>query len=173
MDRYSTLALSWPRSRWASNVFYGAYTHLSRTEHKFRKIGLGSCMFKQLVQSEYADASGFAICWSTPIARIEGASGRDAQREVSVSVFRKNGFRRIGRTSFFAFRPDITLFAHAHCVHRCSWPRAACARSPQCDWRNVEECVDSRKWGCTCGGVPRNGSPRACDNASWVGSVRI
>ncbi|KAK0499412.1 ankyrin repeat family protein [Armillaria luteobubalina] len=67
------------------------------TVHKNRRQGIGSFILKKLFESDYVQPNDIVISW--PVSR-------DASNDTLVSFFRKNGFRRIGRTNFLGYSPN-------------------------------------------------------------------
>ncbi|EMD30887.1 hypothetical protein CERSUDRAFT_163665 [Gelatoporia subvermispora B] len=88
------------------------YIESVMVEASFRNAGLASWMLNKLIQSEHVALSGFMICLPAPIIEPTNEVNFTAQVELVVNFFRKNGYRRIGRTSFFAYTPNTTHPSH-------------------------------------------------------------
>ncbi|KAK0190291.1 ankyrin repeat family protein [Armillaria mellea] len=73
------------------------------TVHKNRRQGIGSFVLKKLFESKYVQEKDIVISW--PVSR-------DASNEALVAFFRKNGFRRIGRTNFLGYSPNPNHPSH-------------------------------------------------------------
>ncbi|KAG6908198.1 hypothetical protein DXG01_005787 [Tephrocybe rancida] len=64
-------------------------------------------MLENLVASEYVKDTDNLMCWPVPENnRSMGSQAFKSLKEKQLGFFRKNGFRRIGRTAFFGFSPD-------------------------------------------------------------------
>ncbi|KIJ65695.1 hypothetical protein HYDPIDRAFT_39613 [Hydnomerulius pinastri MD-312] len=81
-----------------------------------RDKGVGSEMLKQLINSEHLMEHGFVVCWPAPDLNrhlpVSEAQFQTEQDRVN-HFFRLNGFRRIGRTQFFAYSPDPSHPSHS------------------------------------------------------------
>ncbi|KAK0439244.1 ankyrin repeat family protein [Desarmillaria tabescens] len=73
------------------------------TVHKDRRQGIGSFVLQKLFESEYVQDEDIVISW--PVSR-------DASNDILVAFFRKNGFRRIGRTNFLGYSPNPNHPSH-------------------------------------------------------------
>ncbi|KAJ6590025.1 hypothetical protein DFH09DRAFT_1027257 [Mycena vulgaris] len=66
--------------------------------------GVGTWMLKQFLGSNHVQIDDTVICWPSPINSINKEVWT-AARDMQVAFFRKNHFRRIGRTVFFGYSP--------------------------------------------------------------------
>ncbi|KAF7289319.1 Ankyrin repeat family protein [Mycena indigotica] len=73
-------------------------------EEALRGQGIGSWMLDKFLHSKHVEENDTVTCWPTPMG-IEGELWEDAKNR-QVAFFRKNHFRRIGRTVFFAYSPN-------------------------------------------------------------------
>ncbi|KAK7032909.1 ankyrin repeat family protein [Favolaschia claudopus] len=71
----------------------------------YRKQGLGSWALQRLYSSEYVDKDDKILCWPSPIPRPPSEQWIPVFDGI-VEFFRKAGYRRVGRTSFFAYSLD-------------------------------------------------------------------
>ncbi|KIM47235.1 hypothetical protein M413DRAFT_440719 [Hebeloma cylindrosporum] len=70
---------------------------------EYRSRGVGSYLLQKILASYCV---GHAFCWPTPIASNK-PKAEWAQEQADITAFyRKNGFRRVGLTSFLAYSPD-------------------------------------------------------------------
>ncbi|RDB26046.1 hypothetical protein Hypma_006134 [Hypsizygus marmoreus] len=74
-------------------------------DEKYRNKGIGSWMVKKLVESPHVQKDDTLVCWPSP-TDVEDKAAWTALQDKQISFFRKNGFRRIGRTNFFGYSPD-------------------------------------------------------------------
>ncbi|KAI1798318.1 hypothetical protein LXA43DRAFT_1088432 [Ganoderma leucocontextum] len=78
----------------------------------YRRKGVGSFLLQRLAHSEHAPPGTFLIAWPAPEPDLSAAGpSEDAweqQRTISVDLFLKNQFRRIGRTCFLAYATEPT-----------------------------------------------------------------
>ncbi|KAF8574034.1 hypothetical protein K439DRAFT_1399345 [Ramaria rubella] len=102
---------------WGDEMDYGILIYIvdMSVEFKFRRCGVGSWMLQQLLSSGHLPDDGFLVCWPSPSGTdvtLKAAGHTQPQRvfeelqEAQIRFFRKNHFRRVGRTSFFAFSPN-------------------------------------------------------------------
>ncbi|KAK0491408.1 ankyrin repeat family protein [Armillaria novae-zelandiae] len=74
-------------------------THINVVE-KYQRRGIGSLMLNKLFDSEHVQDEDFVMCWPFPISR------ENSDDPGLFSFFRKNKFRRVGRTKFFGYSPS-------------------------------------------------------------------
>ncbi|KAF8066502.1 ankyrin repeat family protein [Lyophyllum atratum] len=72
---------------------------------KYRGKGLGSWMLGKLLAAAFVTEGDTVACRPTPINVEEKAEWANITQK-QVAFFRKNGFRRIGRTCFFGYSPN-------------------------------------------------------------------
>ncbi|OBZ78418.1 hypothetical protein A0H81_02167 [Grifola frondosa] len=72
----------------------------------FRNKGVGSLMLKKLLESPYVGEHDYIIAWPALTESIKDRKVWNAKKAELVNFFRKNNFRRIGRTEFFACAKD-------------------------------------------------------------------
>ncbi|KAH0589556.1 hypothetical protein H2248_005291 [Termitomyces sp. 'cryptogamus'] len=79
-------------------------------EEKYRGKGIGSFTLKKFVTSEHINKRHDTVmCWPTPELReVTGDIKWKKLKEKQVAFFRKNGFRRVGRTGIFGYSPKAT-----------------------------------------------------------------
>ncbi|KAJ7108467.1 ankyrin repeat family protein [Mycena crocata] len=70
--------------------------------HRGQEVGTWS--LQQFLGSEYVQTGDTVICWPTPVG-IRDKDAWKATRNRQIGFFRKNKFRRIGRTGFFGYSP--------------------------------------------------------------------
>ncbi|KAJ7503118.1 ankyrin repeat family protein [Mycena galericulata] len=75
-----------------------------RVKKSHRGQGVGTWTLLQLLGSEHVRPDDTVICCPTP-ARIDDVNIWNAVRNKQIAFFRKNQFRRIGRTHFFGYSP--------------------------------------------------------------------
>ncbi|GLB40821.1 hypothetical protein LshimejAT787_0900360 [Lyophyllum shimeji] len=92
---------------WGEELNTGELVYLldMNVDVKYRSRGLGSWMLEKLVTSDHVGNSDHLVCWPTPVGVTE-KSEWTRLKEKQIAFFRKNGFRRIGRTHFFGFSPN-------------------------------------------------------------------
>ncbi|KAJ7503111.1 ankyrin repeat family protein [Mycena galericulata] len=73
-------------------------------DQKHRGRGIGTWTLRQFLGSEHVQIDDTVICWPTPI-RIRDKDIWNSVRTKQIAFFRKNQFRRIGRTNFFGYSP--------------------------------------------------------------------
>ncbi|KAJ7072821.1 ankyrin repeat family protein [Mycena amicta] len=71
----------------------------------FRGQGIGSWALEKFLQSDEVRQDDTVICWPTPIGRFEDSALWETTKTRQIAFFRKNHFRRIGRTVFFGYSP--------------------------------------------------------------------
>ncbi|KAJ7655651.1 ankyrin repeat family protein [Mycena polygramma] len=71
---------------------------------QYRNHGVGSWALSQFLASEHVQSEDTVVCWPTPV-RIHDKALWDTARNRQITFFRKNHFRRIGRTGFFGYSP--------------------------------------------------------------------
>ncbi|KAL6307177.1 hypothetical protein BKA93DRAFT_718300, partial [Sparassis latifolia] len=81
------------------------YIESVEVKPQFRNKGVGSWALRKLSE-RFATHADFVVCWPTPIERILEKSAWEAQKNKIIDFFRKNDFRRVGRTDFFAYSPN-------------------------------------------------------------------
>ncbi|KAF8879186.1 hypothetical protein CPB84DRAFT_1828452 [Gymnopilus junonius] len=93
---------------WGVELSVGDMVYVEDLEVKeeFRKQGVGSWLLRKLLTEDHIGYKGHAYVWPTPNARIEDKLEWFRQRDAIVAFYRKNGFRRVGLTPFFAYSPD-------------------------------------------------------------------
>ncbi|KAK7057662.1 hypothetical protein R3P38DRAFT_2842330 [Favolaschia claudopus] len=69
-----------------------------------RGQGIGTWALSKFLESQHVKATDTVACWPTPVG-INDKELWHATRDRQIAFFRKNHFRRIGRTSFFGFSP--------------------------------------------------------------------
>ncbi|KAG5717938.1 Proteasome subunit alpha type-4 [Termitomyces sp. T112] len=80
---------------------------------KLRGKGLGSKMIESLLASKYVETgTDTLMCWPEPATKMEQNEYEELKRK-QVNFFRKNGFRRVGRTGFFGYSTDPVHPSHA------------------------------------------------------------
>ncbi|KAJ6448897.1 hypothetical protein C8R45DRAFT_1045588 [Mycena sanguinolenta] len=72
---------------------------------KYRKQGVSSWALHQLYASEYVERNDNILCWPSPIPRPPSGQWIPVFDGI-VEFFRKAGYRRVGRISFFAYSQD-------------------------------------------------------------------
>ncbi|CAL1705726.1 unnamed protein product [Somion occarium] len=93
---------------WGEEVNDGLLVYIDTIEvnKNFHRSGVGSWAMQQLLSSPHLGTNYHAFAWPTS---IEGGITRaqfNYNRDRAVAFFRKNNFRRVGRTPFFAYSPD-------------------------------------------------------------------
>ncbi|KIM34664.1 hypothetical protein M413DRAFT_450130 [Hebeloma cylindrosporum] len=79
------------------------YVFNMSVKDEYRRRGVGSFLLQKILTSYCV---GHAFCWPTPIASKK-SKAEWAQEQADITAFyRKNGFRRVGLTSFLAYSPD-------------------------------------------------------------------
>ncbi|PCH42308.1 hypothetical protein WOLCODRAFT_143973 [Wolfiporia cocos MD-104 SS10] len=69
--------------------------------------GLGSWTLNQFLMSERLNVEDIVITWPSPIPTREKSKVQwEEETARAIAFARKNGFRRIGQTQYFAFSPD-------------------------------------------------------------------
>ncbi|KIJ65696.1 hypothetical protein HYDPIDRAFT_131072 [Hydnomerulius pinastri MD-312] len=84
-------------------------THISVEKPELRNEGIGSAMLNMLLSSDHVPSHGYAVCWPTPLFNRALPMGEVEYKTTQDRLnhfFRINGFRRIGRTQFFAYSAD-------------------------------------------------------------------
>ncbi|KAJ7655625.1 ankyrin repeat family protein [Mycena polygramma] len=71
---------------------------------QYRNHGVGSWALSQFLTSEHVQSDDTVVCWPTPVG-IRDKALWDTARNRQIAFFRKNRFRRIGRTGFFGYSP--------------------------------------------------------------------
>ncbi|KAF9479090.1 hypothetical protein BDN70DRAFT_834943 [Pholiota conissans] len=96
---------------WGEELNTGEILYLEdlTVEQSYRRSGVGSWFLQKLLNSDFV--LGFmreskVYCWPMPPGAASDSNDWDAQIEQVNMFFRKNGFRRVGRTSFFAYSPN-------------------------------------------------------------------
>ncbi|TFK87190.1 hypothetical protein K466DRAFT_575948 [Polyporus arcularius HHB13444] len=76
----------------------------------YRRNGVGTFLLQQLARSQFAPAGSYLIAWPSPEFQNDPRSEDDWQRDkrIAVDFFRKNHFRRVGRTQFLAYAVDAS-----------------------------------------------------------------
>nr|GAT49091.1 predicted protein [Mycena chlorophos] len=76
-------------------------------KEQFRGQGIGSWVLNKFLQSDKVRKDDTAMCLPSPLNTSElSEDSRAAARARQIAFFRKNGFRRVGRTPFFGYSPD-------------------------------------------------------------------
>ncbi|KAK7057699.1 ankyrin repeat family protein [Favolaschia claudopus] len=70
----------------------------------YRGQGIGTRALSQFLASEHVKIDDIVICWPSP-SRIHDRCLWSITRSRQIAFFRKNHFRRIGRTNFFGYSP--------------------------------------------------------------------
>ncbi|KAG6908196.1 hypothetical protein DXG01_005785 [Tephrocybe rancida] len=94
---------------WGSELNSGNIIYILEmdVDEQYRSQRLGSNMLKKLIASQYVKDSDVLLCWPSPENDLNmGSEGYKDLKEKLIAFFKKNGFRRIGRTSWFGFSPD-------------------------------------------------------------------
>ncbi|PPQ84753.1 hypothetical protein CVT26_014688, partial [Gymnopilus dilepis] len=96
---------------WGKELNEGEMLYINdvRVKEEFRQCGVGSCVLEKLLASSYLGQQDHAYCWPSPIfSRSENMTQAERTKNFDnvVAFFRKNGFRRIGLTQFFAYSPN-------------------------------------------------------------------
>ncbi|KAJ7736870.1 ankyrin repeat family protein [Mycena metata] len=71
----------------------------------YRNKGLGSWTLLKFLGSEHVEVEDTVVCWPTPVG-IRENDVWNSVRSKQIAFFRKNNFRRIGRTGFFGYSPN-------------------------------------------------------------------
>ncbi|CAA7262588.1 unnamed protein product [Cyclocybe aegerita] len=93
---------------WGMELSVGDMLYIKdlNVKEEFRRRGVGSYLLQKLLESPHMGYRGHAFCWPTPIG-FRGDKAEWARLQAAITAFyRKNGFRRIGLTSFLAYSPD-------------------------------------------------------------------
>ncbi|KAF8879191.1 hypothetical protein CPB84DRAFT_1793501 [Gymnopilus junonius] len=93
---------------WGMELGVGDMLYVDDLEVKeeFRHQGVGSLILRKLLTDERIGYRGHAYVWPTPNSSVDSEAAWLARRDTIIAFYRKNGFRRIGFTSFFAYSPD-------------------------------------------------------------------
>ncbi|KAJ7350700.1 ankyrin repeat family protein [Mycena albidolilacea] len=73
-------------------------------QEPYRGKGVGTWTLLQFLESEHVQTDDTVVCWPTPVG-IRDKSLFNTARNAQIAFFRKNDFRRIGRTGFFGYSP--------------------------------------------------------------------
>ncbi|KAG5339877.1 hypothetical protein C0989_003200 [Termitomyces sp. Mn162] len=78
-------------------------------EEKYRGKAIGSFTLKFVTSEHVNKRHDTVMCWPTPELReVTGDIKWKKLKEKQVAFFRKNGFRRVGRTGIFGYSPKAT-----------------------------------------------------------------
>ncbi|CAA7262594.1 unnamed protein product [Cyclocybe aegerita] len=96
---------------WGAELSSGDMLYIEdlNVKEQFRRRGAGSYLLQKLLASPRMGnkGKGHAFCWPTPIGYRGDDKAEWARQQAAITAFyRKNGFRRVGRTSFLAYSPD-------------------------------------------------------------------
>ncbi|KAG6864944.1 hypothetical protein C0991_006173 [Blastosporella zonata] len=159
---------------WGNELNDGQIIYVSEVSvnEGIRGKGLGSLMLKKLVESQYVNDRDTLMCWPSPVGVSDKTEWKNL-KEKQVAFFRKNGFRRVGRTKFFAYSPDPAHPSHtiletgdadekgrefdgaadsslsAEELEEKYLVKRAMGETMMSD--TLEGYISKRKWGCTCG----------------------
>ncbi|RDB16562.1 hypothetical protein Hypma_002762 [Hypsizygus marmoreus] len=100
---------------WGMELNSGALIHImniSVEKQKYEHKGVGSWLIEKLLKSEHVKNIDNITCWPCPVGVRDKAEWTALQNK-QISFFRKNGFRRIGRTYFFGYSLDPSHPCHA------------------------------------------------------------
>ncbi|KAG5649685.1 hypothetical protein H0H81_002501 [Sphagnurus paluster] len=78
----------------------------------YQGAGLGYRILEQLVESTYVQMADTLMCWPAP-SRVSDPTEWVKIQKRQINFFRQFGFRRVGRTDFFAYSPDPTHPSHS------------------------------------------------------------
>ncbi|PBK66910.1 hypothetical protein ARMSODRAFT_1046286 [Armillaria solidipes] len=86
---------------WGEELSEGQIIYLTHIDviEKYQRQGIGSLLLDKLFESEHVKDEDFVMCWPFPISREK------SDDPALLSFFRKNNFRRVGRTKFFGYSP--------------------------------------------------------------------
>ncbi|KAF7297896.1 Ankyrin repeat family protein [Mycena chlorophos] len=80
------------------------YVMMVSVPEKFRGQGIGSWALQQFLQSNEVHEKDTIFCWPSPMGIQDRAEFQEIQAR-QTAFFRKNDFRRVGRTSFLGYSP--------------------------------------------------------------------
>ncbi|TRM60525.1 hypothetical protein BD626DRAFT_571597 [Schizophyllum amplum] len=81
------------------------YVHELDVLKKFENQGIATLLLNTLLTSEHVKKGDIVYCWPTP-TKASTTAERQAEVPRVNRVFRKVGFRRVGRTTYFGYSPD-------------------------------------------------------------------
>ncbi|KAI0072687.1 hypothetical protein K474DRAFT_1711372 [Panus rudis PR-1116 ss-1] len=94
---------------WGREIDKGVLVYITdvTVEEKYRRAGVGAWALRKFLGSKYVGPEDCVIVWPfpSPSARRASAKVKLTMDDV-IAFYRKNGFRRIGRTVFFGYSPD-------------------------------------------------------------------
>ncbi|KAJ7730843.1 ankyrin repeat family protein [Mycena maculata] len=76
-----------------------------KVNESHRGKGVGTWALLQFLGSEHVQSDDTVVCWPSPVG-IHDKSAWNAAGNRQIAFFRKNHFRRIGRTGFFGYSPN-------------------------------------------------------------------
>ncbi|KAK0499665.1 ankyrin repeat family protein [Armillaria luteobubalina] len=87
---------------WGEELSEGQIIYITYIDvnEKYQRQGIGSLMLNKLFDSKHVQDEDFVMCWPSPISREK------SDDPGVFSFFRKNNFRRVGRTKFFGYSPS-------------------------------------------------------------------
>ncbi|TRM60526.1 hypothetical protein BD626DRAFT_407293 [Schizophyllum amplum] len=93
--------------RWGYEMNEGniLYVHELEVAKEFENQGIATLLLEAFLTSAHIEKVDVAYCWPTP-TRARSTAEHQAEVPRVTRVFRKAGFRRVGRTPFFGFSPD-------------------------------------------------------------------
>ncbi|RDB16561.1 hypothetical protein Hypma_002761 [Hypsizygus marmoreus] len=93
---------------WGRELNSGALIHIIdvSVKEEYQNQGVGSWMIKKLLESQYITQNDNVTSWPAPTGAVTEKAQWIALQDKQVAFFRKNGFRRIGRTAFFGYSPN-------------------------------------------------------------------
>ncbi|KAL0961304.1 hypothetical protein HGRIS_006263 [Hohenbuehelia grisea] len=97
-------------SCWGTELERGnlLYVQEIQVKEKFRHLGVGSWTLQKLCASKYVKKDDYIYCWPAPIVTgyHHSLGSNSTELKQLSNFFRKNNFRRIGLTQFFAYSPN-------------------------------------------------------------------
>ncbi|KAI5834408.1 hypothetical protein K523DRAFT_230666 [Schizophyllum commune Tattone D] len=89
---------------WEMNKGNVLYVPIVQVEKKFENQGIATRLLKTLLSSKHVEQDAIVYCWPTPVA-TRSVEEHKAEIPRVTHVCRKAGFRRVGRTNYFAYSP--------------------------------------------------------------------